>query len=171
MEEEKKEVLEPNKADDKTSNNEEATEDVAKKLASLEAQKEHFRDKYNKLKEVLENVSFDEEEKKEETPKPNISENDRLDILDFSIQHRELEREDVLKISKYAKSLGISMEQALKDDFIQAGIEKKSKEKASQDASINSTRSPRSNTGKEVKYKAGMSRDEFKNLLKQNGLL
>lgn len=173
MEEEKKELQTPSSVEDKTSENEDATEDVAKKIASLEAQKEHFRNKYLKAKEVLSNVTFDDEEEdtKEVTKKENLPENDRLDILDFSIQHKDLDREDVLKINKYAKSLGITMEQALEDEFIKAGIESKSKKKASEDASINSNRSPRGNSNKKVEYKSGMSRDDFKNLLKNNGLL
>lgn len=174
MEEEKKEVLEPNKADDQTSKNEEAgsDEDLAKKIASLEAQKEHFRKKYQKAKEILSNVSFDdEEEEKEETKKPSLPENDRLDILDFSIQHKDLDRDDVLKINKYAKSLGISMEQALQDDFILAGIEKKKEKRASEEASFESNRSPRSKSNKSIKYKPNMGREEFKKLLKDNGYL
>jgi outer membrane protein assembly factor BamA len=171
MEEEKKvEDTTLGVSEDKTSQN----EDLAKKIASLEAQKEHFRKKYQQAKEVLSNVSFDdeEEEKKEvKEVKSNVSENERLDILDFSIQHKELTRDDVLKINKYAKSLGITMEQALQDDFIKAGVEDSKKRQASSEAQFDSNRSPRSKSSKKLQYKPNMTRDEFKNLLKENGLL
>ena len=165
MEEEKKESLEPNIEEDKTLKNgetiKEPQEDIAKKIASLEAQKEHWRNKYDK---VAESIKDDEPEEK----KPNLP-NDRLDVLDFSDLHRDINREEVIKIQKYASALGVSMEDAYKDDFIQAGIEKRKKTEASENAGVNSNRSPRSKA-KSIQYKQGMSKDEFKKLLKDNNL-
>jgi hypothetical protein len=166
MEEEKKDLQDPKLADDQTSENESentesSVEDTAKELASFKAQKEHFRTKSQKLQEALD-AANEKEVPKQEAPK--LSDTDRFDILDFSIAHKEVNHEEVIKIQKYASALGLSMEDAYKDDFIMAGIEKRIKAEASEGADVNSNRSPR-NKAKSVQYKSGMSRDEFKKLV------
>ncbi len=163
MEDEKKDLQDPKLADDQTSKNEteaeSSNEDMAKELASFKAQKEHFRTKYQKAQELLD--TLDEKEPTKEV-KSNVPDNDRLDIIDFSVIHRDLDRDDVLKINKYAKSLGITMEQALEDDFVKAGLEKKTKDRASEEAKFDSNRSPRSKSGKKIEYYNGMPDAEFK---------
>ena len=85
-------------------------------------------------------------------------------ILDFSYDHKEITREEAKKIQKYASALGLSMEEAYKDEFIMAGIEKRIKAEASEEANVNSNRSPRHKT-KSTQYKQGMSREDFKKLV------
>lgn len=168
MEDKTKETQDANIEEDKTSKNEELDEasidsiddieKLRKDLKTMAIQKEKYRSQLNSLKK--------EEDTKEEKKEviSNVSENERLDILDFSIQHKDLERDAIVKINKYAKSLGISMEQALEDDFIKAGIEANRQKRASEEASFDSNRSPRSSGGKKLVYKQNMTDEEFKKL-------
>ena len=168
MEDEKKETQDANIEEDKTSKNEEEIdsiediEQLKKDFKTSVIQKTKLRTKNIELQKALDEIEPKKETKEEK--KPSLPDNDRLDILDFSYDHKEITREEAKKIQKYASALGLSMEEAYKDEFIMAGIEKRIKAEASEGADVNSNRSPRIKA-KSVQYKPGMSRDEFKKLV------
>ena len=114
-----------NTGDDKTSTN-----DLSDKEKSLAAQKEHFKTKFEKTAE--ENAQLKQRlQEIEATKKPDEKantvdgSNDRLSLIEFSINNKDLDAADVREIADLAKAKNVSLDEARKSPLIEAYLEKK----------------------------------------------
>lgn len=103
QENDSEEEVELEEVEEEQEEQEESVEQLKKKLATLEAQKEHWREKANKPKEevVVQNSS--------------LSSSDLLAVMKANVHEDDMER-----VEKFAKMEGVSIKDALKNPELKA---------------------------------------------------
>ena len=108
-------------------------EEVNKQVQTLSAQKKHFREKFEKEKQLREELEakLQAAPKKEETP-----DNSRLDVVEQKVELRMdgYSAEEIKQMETFAKGSGKSLLEAKDDPFVQAAIKNIRAEKRVEDA-------------------------------------
>lgn len=119
--------------------------------------------KRKELEAKLEAVKPQEKPKQATAETPSAVE-ERLNAVEFMSKHREFDAEDYEAANAIAKGRGVSLEEATKDNLFIAMQEKKASEKALEDATPSTGRSPKSTPAKPV---SEMTEDEHKEYFKK----
>jgi len=167
MEDENKVVDDQTVNEDKTEDNEVDGDD--KDLKSALAQKEHFRDKFEKLEKEAEELRAQVESAKEEEPKPQVSKDANPDVsaleaklnkIEFAQKHPEINSGDIEQIFDLANMNNKSPDEILeKNDMVKTYLEKKAEENKVANATPDNIRSGGISPDKPI---TEMSRDEHK---------
>ena len=121
-------------------------EDKDKAIKTLTAQKKHWRKK-------AENPEIKKAEPVEDAKPSEVKSSDDLSQADFlTVINAKIPQADLPSIVKFAKSEGITMEEALKTDVVQAILDTNKEKRTVADAT---------NTGKSNKSQSGISDDEL----------
>lgn len=112
-------------------------------------QKKHFQEKVKEL-----TTSFKDEDIKKPS---NKEDNNRLDKLELKQIDSSLSDEEITEILSVAKNKGVTLSEAYNTPIIQAYIKSNKKEKASDDATLITTRSPKAGTKNEGVFKPNMT--------------
>lgn len=176
-EDKEKDTPQPQEGEDKTKENE---VNADKDVKSLEAQKEHFRTKYEKseqekeeLKKRLEELDASKEKVTSENKESNPSDSnkdfesykEKVDKIEFAQQHPNIEPADINEIFTLAKVNSKSPDEALELPMVKAYLKVKEEEKALERASANN--SSRSSKGESGKAWNDMSEEEKKAHVKE----
>jgi hypothetical protein len=97
---------------------EDDVESLKKEIATLKAQKVHWRDKAQKVKEEVKQV---------ESPKAQASELSTTDL--YALMKHNVEQEDINDVVDYAKLKGIPVADALKSNVVKTILAEKSEER------------------------------------------
>lgn len=125
------EVSEETPEEGQTSEEKTQKELKSKDIKSALAQKEHWRKKYQELEKKLEELKKGETK---ETPK--APENERLEKIEFLMNHREINSKEFLDdLAAYARGRSISLEEAYKSETMQSAL-KALQEKSRKEAKI-----------------------------------
>ena len=155
--------------EDKTEENESAENELDPK--TVLAQKERFREKYQKEAEEKSALQKELEElkssqKKEETTDDkkkdvgNISE-ERIEAIEFTLRHPEIDSKISLDVLEVARVKGINPDEALELPYFKTYLEKKEEERKSSDAVPSSGRSPKVTPEKPI---SEMTQEEHRKL-------
>jgi len=146
----------PEEAVDNTTGNEEG-----KDVKSLQAQKEHFRTKFEDSQKELEELKAKaaKVEVPEAQPTPELPKTDdaRLEKIEFTIAHPELGAEAIQEVFDLAKTKGIAPDKALESPVLAPYLEQVKQERKVANASPTTGRSPKVTPAKPL---AEMTRDE-----------
>lgn len=113
----------------------EGSQDEEKTLVSLQKQKEHWRKKAKELEARLSDNK--EEPKKEEHKKVQKISTDLIsheDYTDIKLEYPYLDKDDIYKAARWAKSEGQDIHSVIKDDWFKSYADKKYAEIKSQQA-------------------------------------
>lgn len=165
MSDEKEVTIDQTDSEDKTKENEEGGDDKEKQ--SLLAQKEHFREKVEKLEKEREELLAEVEKAKRETPKSqtNTSPNEELskvqeelNKIKFIQRHPEIDAGDVEEIFRLSTMNSQEPEEVLeKNEMVKVYLDKKRKDAEVANAIPSSNRSGVVHKGKPV---SEMTREE-----------
>lgn len=160
------EILEQTEDADTTKENENANKGLDPK--TLLAQKEHFREKFEKEKEAREKL----EQQLKNVPQSNtevkssVSE-ERLEAIEFAVAHPEIDPKISTEILEVARAKGIKPEEAVELPYFKTYIEKQEEERASSGGVQTSNRSPKFTPQKPIEE---MSKDEHRKWASQYGV-
>jgi hypothetical protein len=191
MSEEIMETQTPTNEEDKTSETNDNTQveeskpteepkddNIYKRFVSSQAQKAKYKDKLEEKEAELATLK----EKLAQKPEPSIQQapndsktdslKEEIEAIKFVQKHNNVDVDVLERVKVMAKTLKVSLDDAYKDDAIQALIEKKEKEALSNNASINSNRSPRAGVVGDGTFKSGMKSGDHKSAaLKKYGFM
>lgn len=167
MEDEKVVTPKPEEGEDKTKENESESDD--KDLKSALAQKEHFREKSEKLEKEAEELRTQVETAQKEEPKPQVPKDanpdisalqDKLARIEFAQKHPEIDAGDIEQIFDLANMNKKSPDEVLeKNDMVKTYLEKKADENKVANATPDNIRSGGVAPEKPI---TEMSRDEHR---------
>lgn len=118
--------------------------EITKKSKETVSQKNHWRDKAKKAQEALK--PKENEKKPEQSPAPSMDK-ERVEKMEFRQENGKLTKEDVDEIFAYAKTKGITPEEALNSRVIKSMLKSKEDEEESEEAA------PKTNGGRAPKPK------------------
>lgn len=167
MEEEKQVIDDQTVNEEQTSEEtnttpEESKQEVSKELQSAIAQKEHFRNKAEKLEEELKNLkpqTNTEEPKEKVKVEPSSSLAEKVAMIEFAQRHRDIDGANIKDILDIAKSKGITPDEALELPMVKNHLEVVANSKAAEAAMPDSTRSSSVQPKKPI---SEMTREEHK---------
>lgn len=145
--------------DNKENSQEDEKVTLSKKdYQALIGQKEYYQTQYKELKK--------DPVKKTGKESDNVSD-DRTIVLEIRQDYPQLTKEEAEEIAAKAKRVasleGKKINEALTDEYIKSSIDSKLKQKASEDASISSSRSPKgSKPSGDTVFKPNMTESEKK---------
>ena len=168
-EDEKKDTPQPQEGEDKTEENEVVSDD--KDLKSALAQKEHFREKFEKLEkeneELKANVEKPKEEKPQTQPQPTETKDEskaeeltsRIDKIEFAQKHQELDAKDIDDVFQLAQMTSKTPDAVLEEnEMVKVYLKDNAAQKKVADATP--TGGARSGSVKSDKPISEMSREE-----------
>jgi uncharacterized membrane protein len=169
MSEQDNEILEQTGDADNTKENENADKGLDPK--TLLAQKEHFKEKFQKKEEEVEALkreldSFKTFKQPNTEVKSNVSE-ERLEAIEFALKHPEIDSKISTEILEVARAKGIKPEEAVELPYFKTYIEKQEEERASSGGVQTSNRSPKFTPQKPIEE---MSKDEHRKWASQYGV-
>ena len=166
MEDEKQVPVDQTDSEDKTQENEVSDD---KDLKSALAQKEHFRDKFEKLEEEAKELRAQVETAQKEVPEPQAPKDANSDIsalqeklsrIEFAQKHPEISSGDIEQIFDLANMNKKSPDEILeKNDMVKTYLEKKADENKVANATPDNIRSGGVTPDKPI---TEMSRDEHR---------
>lgn len=144
-------------------NQEEGTSQIAEQQSEVDKSDNTNDAEYWKKEALTYKGKFEHLKSKgsQSASKSKSNQEDRLDVLEFSISHKDLDREDIETIYDLSKSKGIKLEDAFNLPIVQNNLKYKSEEQKKKDANVTSSRSPRY-VANNVEFKKDMTAEEHK---------
>lgn len=168
-EEDKNEFTEQTGDEDKTKENENAENGLDPK--TILAQKERFREKYQKEAEekaalqkeleVLKSSQKKEEQQEDKKKDAGSISEERIEAIEFTLRHPEIDSKTSSDVLEVARVKGINPDEALELPYFKTYLEKKEEERKSTDAVPSSGRSPKVTPDKPISQ---MTKEEHRKL-------